>query len=177
MEPISLSVLALLAWMKAHAVLVGVGVVAAGLTLASWAYIVHLFQVFLIPFIRKSLGSTVADGLALFLAKMDDVATMSQRAFKSAWRIFKTRVLRWNTTFEKVSASHVKVKSEAYVHTEDGKVMRSISEEEVAWEDVPDDVRHSIMGGHSGPLASDSKSATCRVVEEVARENNIALDC
>lgn len=176
MDPISLTVLGLITWIKAHAVLVGAGVLAAGLTLASWAFIVHLFQTFLIPFIRRSLGDWVADGLAMFLSRMDDVATLSQRAFKQAWQAFKTKVLRWNTTFEKVSSSHVKVKSEAYVHSDDGKVKRSIVEEEVAWEDVPDDIRRTMMTNNQRQVGADSKQATCKVVDEVARENNISLD-
>ncbi len=178
MDPFTIggTIAAIIAFMKANAAILTVLVAAAGLTLASWAFIVHLFQVFLIPFLRNTLGDTVADGMAMIIGKVDDAATFTQRNVKMAWRAFKSNVLGWKTTFAKKSANTVTSRSEAYVHTPDQKVIRKVVEEEVDWADLPEDIRHAHMRNQGQIEVVDSKAATCRMVQAAASEKGIDLD-
>lgn len=178
MDPFTIggTIAAVVAFLKAKAALITVLVAAAGLTLVSWAYIVHLFQVFLIPFLRSTLGDTVADAMASIVSKVDDAATFVQRQAKVAWQSFKTRVLRWNTTFKKKNADTVISQSEAYVQSADNKIMRKVVEEEVNWADLPEEIRKAYMTNGGAAQVVDSKAATIRMVEVSAADKGIDLN-
>lgn len=178
MDPFTIggTIAAVVAFLKAKAALITVLVAAAGLTLVSWAYIVHLFQVFLIPFLRSTLGDTVADAMASIVSKVDDAATFVQRQAKVAWQSFKSRVGIWKTTFKKKNADTVTSKSEAIVKTEENKFIRRSVEEELKWEDLPEEIRHAYMKNGGADEVVDSKAATIRMVEVSAADKGIDLN-
>jgi len=166
---------AIITWIKGHTVLVAVLAV-AGVSIASWAYIVHQFTVTIIPFLRSTLGDTIADGMAALISHLDDVATLLQRNVSIAWRAFKSRLLSWKTTFKKTTASTATSHSEAYVLASDGKVIKRVIEEEVPWAELPEDIRHAFMRNQGRDEVVDSKDLTERIVRATATEKGVDLD-
>lgn len=175
MEPVTtliLGITAIKTWIMGHAVLTGI-LALAGITVLSWTLIVHQFSVTIIPLLRRAFGDTVANGVAMLIGKLDDAMTMTRRGLRDAWRVFTEKCLGWKTTFKKSSSSTVTAHSEAYVHTQDGKVLRRTSEEELNWEDVPEEIRHAFTRQGGRDEVVDSKEVAMRTVSNAAAKHGV----
>jgi hypothetical protein len=161
-DPISLGI---------AAILLGIG-----LTVIFWHHIVDLFSTHLIPFMRQKIGSGVADAVASVIGWLDKKVVLVRNALKAAWRMFKERVLGLRATYRKTSPTTVTAETVATLRAGPTEAKRvTITEESVPIDDLPDEVRLSLINNPAMPVTRDLTKDIEEVAVKRAEEENIPV--
>jgi hypothetical protein len=136
--------------------------VTVGALIAFWPHIVDWLSNIFIPFLRKVLGNRVADRVADLVVFLDKGICSTRELLKAGWKSFKQNVLGMRSTYEKIDAQTAKATHETYVRTEDNRIMKSTTVEDVPWAEIPPDIRQQMVAKRKKSGVVD----TGKVVEE-----------
>jgi len=118
------------------------GIAAAVIIL--WPIIVDIIQQRIIPYVRRIMGNSVAEVLASFVCFLDRTITFVRRQAKKLLKYFQGVILKMDTTYIKLDENNMSATTQAYVNNS-GKVSKLTIEEEIAYEDVPADIREKMI--------------------------------
>lgn len=138
-----------------------------GVAIALWPWIVHLLSQHVIPFARRVLGESVGNQLTEFVGWIDDRMCLARQQIVAGWRAFQQNIQGLDTTYAKTSPSSVRATT-----TLDVGVEKSF-EEEVAWEDLPRDVRRKLSA--SQPANVNIREAVAKRARELAKKHGVEL--
>lgn len=110
-----------------------------------WAYVVELFQRYLIPFARQLLGEKVAGLITDLIVFLDGKVCPTRQAVGRAWDAFRKHVLGCKTVYTKQGASQAEARTHTLVRTPDGRLMERTEVREVPWQDIPADIREQMI--------------------------------
>jgi len=147
-------------------------------TIVIWPYIVDLFARVVIPFIRKTLGDTIAEPVATLLTWVDRPASVARAKVTTGWRFFRATVLGIKTTYRKTSATTALEKTETWLlhPSKPGIVNHHAEEREIAYEDLPQEIRDKMnrQGITGGEL--NLKEVVEKRVQEQAQKEGLVLE-
>lgn len=147
-----------------------------GATVYFWSHIADLFQKRIIPWFRARLGDSVADGIATVISWVDNKATMTQRLLRDAWQAINRHWLAGETEIHKEAADRAVITKTNYMLKPEGGVVRTTTEETVAWHDLPDNVRDAMLRQNTTQAKVDDKEAFRTLVEQRAAEEGLTLE-
>jgi hypothetical protein len=143
-------------------------------TVVLWHHIVNVFASYIIPFLRRHIGDTVADGVASMVAWVDRKVVLARNAVATLWRVFKERILGIKAVYRKTSATKASVETISTIRTGQREVKRErVTEEEVPLDELPDEVREQIIRNPLAPVEVDLKADVERRVISRASEEGI----
>jgi hypothetical protein len=143
-----------------------------------WPYIADLFARVVIPFIRKTLGNTIAEPVATLLTWVDRPASVARAKVMSGWRFFRANVLGIKTTYRKTSATTALEKTETWLlhPSKPGLVNHQAEEREIAYEDLPQEIRNQMNRQNITSGVLDIKAVFEKQVQEQAQKEDLVLE-
>lgn len=127
--------------------LVGLGLLVAATALVFWNEILNWAQEALFPWVKTHFP-TAEPYLREAFVQLDTLATAARRAARKAWGIVRSWLLKQVIEVERQSNGQFvrKVTSWMRRHLEDNdKVTNRVEEEEILFEDLPDDIRAAML--------------------------------
>ena len=141
-----------------------------------WPYVCDFIQTHVVSAIRKSLGDICADRLLKLLVFVDKGMCLTKRVLVSAFRLFRSVLIRMTTTFFKKTPTTV-VKTTETIHRKDEKTgTRTVEREEVNWEDVPSDVRREFVVNGQDEVEVDDREIFAHKCRESAKKQDMGED-
>lgn len=140
-----------------------------------WPYIREMFVEHIIPFVKVQLGETVGERVADLICWIDSPASVLRGKLKGAYRLFQQRVLGINTTYTKVASNRLNAKTETYLIDRNGRPVKQVIEKEVAWEDLPPQIRQQMIERGTKTAEMDVKDIVEHQVREAALKQKLEL--
>lgn len=141
-----------------------------------WPYIRNYIAERLIPWVRGKFNDEIANNIAVLIDFIDKIVTVARRNLKAGFEFFKTRILRMQSKYTKTSPTTAIKETETYLHTSDGKILKRTETEEVAWEDLPSEIRSEMIRMAAKEGTIDEKAAILTKAKERAAEEGIELE-
>ena len=130
--------------MAIELIIFGIALLGASI-ITFWEEIVHAVRGSIFPWIRKHFPS-IAETVKQAFDSIDKVAVAIRRQIKTAWKNLRKRLLKVVVKFEHRGSKWFRViVSWLIKNLEDKKIHRRIEEEEVSYDDLPDEFRKQWM--------------------------------
>src|SRR6266404_5368949 len=111
---------------------------------AAWPWIVDLFSIRIIPWVRDQISPALADAIADFLAFADKGVVTLRREIKTTWKTFQQHVLGIKMEVQKIDATTANSKTTTIVKDEYGKFIKSTIEEILPWDELQPAIRREM---------------------------------
>jgi hypothetical protein len=144
--------------------------------LVVWPWILDFFSTKIIPWVREAISGTIADLLADIVIFADKSIVPIRRTAKQLWGYLKQNILGIRMEVTKTSATTAVGKTTMFIRDADGKLKQTIVTEELAWDDLPDEMRSEINRQNTGCAEMDLKKPLEDKFQEQARTQGIALE-
>ena len=156
---------------KGILIISGVGVLA----LAVWPYIAVLFATVVIPGLRKTLGTTVADLTAKLVDWADGKLSLGSSKVLALYRQFKSRVLGVKTVWT-VQGATATQDNQTFVIDENGAKVQVVSSvRTVDYTQLPADIRSRYFQSKANSIQSETGDALDKKLAERAKLEGFEL--
>ena len=119
------------------------------------------------PILERVLGVEKSQWFVDFIVWLDKEITLTRRAVKIAWDLFKTRVLNCTSHYTKLGTGEVcKKTTETVMLDANGGTLVRRKKEEVTYEDLPQEFRSEMIRLNEKSVSFDNKA----VIEERFRK-------
>jgi hypothetical protein len=143
------------------------------LVVAAWPWLCHFCQTTLIPLVRDRVGAGAAKLLTDLVVFLDQRATPTRATLQRAWKAFQKHVLGVKTTYAKTGPSTATAKTEMFVRAEESKVYRLVEEQELGWDDIPDEIRRAMIQKNKQAGVVDQKKVFEQRLSQRAEEEQM----
>lgn len=141
-----------------------------------WPEIIHYLTTCVVPWVRQKLSNDVAALLAELFDWLDGKVVTVRRGVKHLWAAFTKNVLGSKKEFTKVSATAVRGKTTTIIQDQSGKFQQQIVEEEIAWENLPPEIRREFNVHAKISAELDQKAVLAELVKQKAASQGVALE-
>jgi hypothetical protein len=114
--------------------------------------------------------------MAYLVCWLDKQITPAAAMLRKGFALFQERILRMKRTYTKTSATTARSSTETIYKTDDGRFIRRTEEEEVAYEDLPAEIRGEMVRQNASAGTLDVRAAVIEKAEERARQDGIVLE-
>lgn len=140
-----------------------------------WPYIREMFVEHIIPFVKVQIGDVVGERIADLICWIDTPASIVRGKLKGVYRMFQQRVLGINTTYTKLAANKLNAKTETYLIDRNGHPVKQIIETEVAWDDLPPQIRQQMIERGAKTAELDVKDLVEHRARKTAEKQSLEL--
>ena len=138
-----------------------------------WPHILHYLTTVFLPFVKANFSDATFRHLTELFVFLDGKFCPARELLLRGWKLFNYHVLGIKTTYEKTGASTARATTETLVRTEDSRVVKQTSVEEVAWNDIPADIRAQMIKEQRTNGVVDTKAAVHHQMHERCAEAGI----
>jgi hypothetical protein len=116
---------------------------AAAVVFAFWHKVLAWAEESFFPWVKRNIPEMLELTRNAFAWVDEHVAVPIRRAVKTAWALLRRQLLKMTITFEKRSDSQWSKRTTTWVIEKlgDKSVKKTVSEEELLWDDLPSDIR------------------------------------
>jgi hypothetical protein len=153
--------------------LVLAGLVAAGLVGVAvyfWPQIMSWAREHLLPWVDRNIPE-MADSVRLAFQDLDKVAVGLRRAVRTAWRKLRNVLLSQTAEFVGLVNGEWAIRITSYLRNlEEGEkpVVRVVTEQELDWDDLPEEIRASAMSNGISGTSIDIVKVRDQLLSETA---------
>ncbi|MFB9180893.1 hypothetical protein ACFFX1_22330 [Dactylosporangium sucinum] len=125
-----------------------------GVVVAYWPRIMQWSVDSLLPWVDEHLPA-FAEDVRLAFQSLDNAIVDIRRAIRSAWRRVRDFLLRETADFIRLFNGRWAVQITSYLRNQamNGKpIVKIVSQEEIDWDDLPEDVRAQVMRDELAPV-------------------------
>ena len=117
----------------------------AGVALFFWQSILSFFVNTFIPWLVKTIGPVAADVFKKIVTFVKGAVKWTRLQIRKAWAWLRARVLSIKTVYKFPGPKKCVRETTSYIVSEEGNILENVTTEELAWEDIPADVRKALM--------------------------------
>ncbi|MDR2441374.1 MAG: hypothetical protein LBE12_18590 [Planctomycetaceae bacterium] len=137
-----------------------------------WNYIRDYLNGTFRDFIQKHFGMELGEQLGMFLTWIDDRVVSVRTGAKKFVNWFRSRVLKTDTTYKKISPNKATCNRESYVKCDDGRILHRTEEQEISYDELPQAIRHEMIRQKTTEAQMDNKQLIEKKIQERAEEDN-----
>lgn len=144
-------------------------VLAAAIAGFFWPQIAWLFRKKLIPWIRKTIGDSVANLIVDIFNYIDNAMCWGRQKIKAAWNwLFKT-ILKGETTYKEKDSSTYSAETKTYLQDENSNNVKVVTQTRtLSYDELPDDVRHEMNRRNLQKFTVNDREIIADKVKEAA---------
>lgn len=142
-----------------------------------WPWIRDFITENVIPWLREVTGSKeLVDMINDCLDWLDGKISITRKYVRKCWRAFEENVLAIKAEYTKTTATSGNRVEEVLIRTGDGTVVKKTIEEEIAWEDLPEEIRSQMLRENKKTASLNVKETILAKAKERAKEEGIQLE-
>ncbi len=135
-----------------------------------WPQIKEFLVQSLLPVLREHCSPEIVEEVENIVIWLDNGMSATRQKCRHVIEGFKRQILGMSTEIHQISSTEAEKKTTAFVRTEDGSVLRTVSTEKVLWEDLSPEMREEMIRQRTRVASTNDKEVILSKLEKLEME-------